>query len=136
MEEKAEIREVSEREVWVEEERLCLGEDNIFYVTSDGAVDEKMAIKIKEITLKFMRMAEGKMHLLIDLNKAGKQSLEARKTWDELSEHEKCGKVALFGLHPVARVIASFAMGISKKKDMRFFKTKEDALAWLKEEVR
>jgi len=29
--------------------------------------------------------------------------------------------------------MASFFMGASKKKDMRFFKTKEEALAWLKE---
>ena len=48
-------------------------------------------------------------------------------------ENEKIGKVALFGLHPVARVIAAFIMGITRKKDMRFFKSKEEALAWLKE---
>jgi len=50
-----------------------------------------------------------------------------------VSEYEKTGKVAVFGLHPVARVIASFVMGVSKNKDMRFFKAKEEALAWLKE---
>ncbi len=43
------------------------------------------------------------------------------------------GKVALFGLHPVARVVASFFMGATKKKDMRFYKTRGEALAWLKE---
>jgi len=48
-------------------------------------------------------------------------------------EHERTGKVALFGLNPVARVIASFVMGVTRKKDMRFFKTREEALAWLRE---
>ena len=71
--------------------------------------------------------------MLIDITKAKKQSPEARMTWKELSEHEKIEKIALFGLHPVARVLASFIIGQSKKKDMRFFKTKEEALAWLKE---
>jgi hypothetical protein len=28
-------------------------------------------------------------------------------------------------------VIASFVMGLSEKKDFRFFETKESALAWL-----
>ena len=51
----------------------------------------------------------------------------------EAFEDEKIGKVALFGLHPVARVIASFVMGVTKKEDMRFFRTKEEALAWIKD---
>jgi hypothetical protein len=30
------------------------------------------------------------------------------------------------------RVLASFFMGLSKNKNMRFFKAKEEALAWFK----
>ena len=125
--------EEQEREIWVGENRHYLGEDNILYVTVVGEVDEKVAIACREAAFKLMNIVEGKVNVLIDVNKAGKQSPEARKVWTELSEHEKFGKVALFGLHPVARVLASFVMGVSKKKDMRFFKTKEEALAWLKE---
>ena len=50
-----------------------------------------------------------------------------------MHEDEKLVKIAIFGLNPVARVIASFIMGVAKKKDQRFFKTKEEALAWLKQ---
>ena len=49
------------------------------------------------------------------------------------AELEKIGKIAMFGMHPVARVVASFVMGVTNKEDMRFFKSKEDALLWLKE---
>ena len=128
-----EIKQVSEREIWVGESRFYLDEDNIIYHTIVGEVDEKIAIAHKEATLIFHNMAEGKVNILGDINKAGKQSPEARKIWRELSEHKKTGKVALYGMHPVARVIASFVMGVSRKKDMCFFKTKEEALAWLKE---
>ena len=76
------------------------------------------------------------MNVFIDLNKAGKGSPEARKIWKKLTENEKTGRVAFFGLHPVARVLASFTMGVSKNKDMRFFKTREEALEWLKESKR
>jgi len=120
------------REIKIGENRLYLGEDNILYVTNVGEVDEKMAIAIKEVVLKLMNVAEGKVHTLTDLNMAGKTSPAARKVFQELADHEKQGKNAFFGLHPVARVLASFFMGISKKKDMRFFKTKEEALEWLK----
>ncbi len=121
------------REICVGEYRLCLGEDNIIYVIAVGETDEKLAIAVKEAGIKLMNMVEGKVNILIDLNKAGKSSPEVRRIHRELAEHEKTGKVAFFGMHPVARVIASFFMGVSKKKDMRFYKTKEEALVWLKE---
>ena len=135
MEEKeVKIKQVSEREIWVGENRFYLGEDNIICITMGPEyTDEKIALVCKEVSLRIFNMVEGKVNELIDLNKAGKQSSEARKIGREMFEHEKVGKVALFGMHPVARVIASFVMGVSKNKDMRFFKTKEEALAWLKE---
>jgi hypothetical protein len=133
MEQEVEIKQVSEREFWVGGDRLYLGEDNIVYVTSVGEVDEKKAIAIEEVFLKLLNVVEGEINLFIDINKAAKHSSEARKVWQELSEHKKFRKIALFGLHPVARVLASFVMGVSKKEDLRFFKTKKEALAWLKE---
>jgi len=125
--------EEKEREIWVGENRIYLGEDNMLSLTILGEVDEEIEIGINEACLKLMNMVEGRVNTLIDLNKAGKTSLGARKRQVEISGHEKTGKVALFGLHPVARVVASFFMGISQKKDVRFFKTREEALAWLKE---
>ena len=125
--------EEKDREIWVGGNRVYLGEDNILCLTILGEVDEKIEIGINEACLKLMNMVEGKVNTLVDLNKAGKTSPGARMRQKEISEHEKVGKVALFGLHPVAKVLASFFMGISKNKDMRFFKTKEEALAWLKE---
>jgi len=134
MEEKeVEVRQVSEREIWVGESRFCLGEDDILYETIVGKQDEKTVIAALEYHNKFKNMVEGKMKMLLDINRAGQVSSGARKIGKETFEDEKVGKVAFVGLHPVARVIASFVMGVTRKKDMRFFKTKEEALAWLKE---
>jgi hypothetical protein len=133
MEEKpVEIKQVSEREIWVGENRMYLGEDNIFYITVVGEVDGKTAAEVTEIDNKFKSMVEGKLNVLADLNKGGKQSVEARKIWKEMTEDDRTGKIAMYGMHPVARVLASFVMGVSRKKDVRFFKTKEEALTWLK----
>jgi len=125
--------EKKEREIWVGESRTYLGEDNIIYVTAAGSPDEKTAIANKEAIIKLASMVEGKVNVLLDVTAVGKQSLEARKVWKEYNEYEKFGKLALVGLHPVAQVVASFVMGACKKKDMRFFKTKQEALVWLKE---
>ena len=122
-----------DREIWVGGNRIYLGEDNILYITVVGEVDGKAAAAVKEIDRKFKSMSEGKLHVLGDLNKAGKQSAEARNIWKEMTEDDRTGKIAMCGMHPVAQVIASFVMGITRKQDMRFFKTKEEALAWLRE---
>ena len=125
--------EKKEREIWVEESRTYLGEDNIIYVTAAGSPDEKAAIANKEALVELASTVEGKVNVLLDINAVGKQSAEARKVWNEYNEYEKIGKLALVGLHPVAQVVASFVMGTSKKKSMRLFKTKQEALVWLKE---
>ena len=125
--------EEKDREIWIGENRMYLGEDNILHVTLVGEVNNKIAIAMKETDLKFKSMVEEKVDVLADLSKARKPTPEARRIWREMSEHDKTGKIAMFGMHPVARVLASFVMGISNKKDMRFFKIKEEAQAWLKE---
>ncbi len=124
---------VKEREIWVGENKLYLDEDNIVHITVVGELDEETQTAINNAGYKLISTVEGKMNALVDLNKAGKISPGARKRQVEISEYEKTAKVAMFGLHPVARVLASFFMGVSQKKDMRFFRTEEEALAWLKE---
>jgi hypothetical protein len=125
--------EEKELEIRIGESTYRLGKDNIGYVTIIGEADEKIANGYKEAALTIFDMIEGTLNVLVDVNKAGKLSPEVRSVIKDMSEHEKLGKVAIFGLHPVSRVIASFVMGAAKKKDMHFFKTKEEAFAWLKE---
>lgn len=125
--------EEKHREIWAGGNSIYLGRDNILHLTISGEVDEETQIGINEACYRLMNMVEGKVNTLIDLNKAGKTSTGARKRQVELAGHEKVGRVAIFGLHPIARVIASFVMGLSRNKDWRLFKTREEALAWLKE---
>jgi hypothetical protein len=121
------------REFWVGENRFYLGEDNIFYVTQSGNIDDKIAINVKEKISILLSSIEGKVNWLVDLNASGKQSPQARTFQREITEHEKTRKCVLLGVHPVARVIAAFSIGISQNKDLRFFKAREEALTWLKE---
>jgi len=134
MEEKSvEIKQVSEREIWVGESRFFLGEDGILYETMVVKNDEKTVLAFMDASNILISNFEGKIKFCIDLNKAEQSTSEARKKgWRRLDD-ERYGKIAFFGIHPVARVLASFFMGVTKKKDTRFFKSKEDALAWLKE---
>lgn len=125
--------EKQEREIKVGDNRIYLREDNIISLDIAGEIDEDKAKKICAASLKFMNMVEGKVHTLVNNDKAGKQTAQARKIFSEFVKNEKYGKCAIFGAHPVARVIASFFIGMAGIKDNRFFKSKEEALSWLKE---
>lgn len=128
------INQISENEIWVGKNKLSLINDNIIYVVSVGEQTSQMAKAHKSVCLNFSSKINGKTNYLIDLNKCGKNSPEARKTWIELSSHKNTHKVATFGLNPVARVIASFVIGVYNQNNMRFFKTKEKGLEYLLEE--
>ena len=125
--------EEKDRGIWVADNRLYLDEDNILHVIRVGVVDKEAAIEIASSALKLVELVDGKVKILTDLNRAGGSSSEARRVYQEMLEHVKLDRLALCGLHPVARVIASFTMGVTKKRTVRFFTTKAEALAWLKD---
>ncbi len=128
------IKKVSDYEYLIAENiTTLLIDQNIIRVTAIGEQTLEVANAQREINYKLFEFAGEKINFLIDLNRCGKNSPEARQIWKELSENEKTDKVATFGLHPVARVIASFVIGISQKNNQRFFKTEEEAINWLLE---
>ena len=133
IDEKIEVREISDKEIWVKTNKFSIIHDNIIYVIAVGEQTTEFAKAQAEICMKMSGLIKGKVNFMIDLNKSGKNSPGARKTWKTLTEHDNTGKVATFGLHPVAKVIASFVMRVSGGNKMRFFSTKEEAIAWLKE---
>jgi hypothetical protein len=120
------------REIHIGEHLFHLAEDNILYITVVGEQDEKTALAMKEAAIKFTGMVEDKLNIFVDNSKAGKASPAARKLFNDLMDLKEFGRIAIFGAHPVARVLATFVIGISRKKDVRFFSSREKALAWLR----
>lgn len=128
-----EIKQISESEFWVGENRYYFDKDNILYINAIGELNEELAKVVLKAHTKLTNKVEGKVFLLVDLNKAGKPSANARKIILEITDSEKCEKSAFFGMHPVARMVASFTIGISKNKKMQFFKNVLEARNWLKQ---
>ena len=102
----------------------------IYFCTINGSLTKW----IDYIFCTSLKILSGKVNVLVDLNKTEMPTHDARKRGQNAFESEKIGKVALFGMHPVARVLASFVIGVTKKENLRFFKSKDEALAWLKED--
>jgi len=126
-----EIVQISEKEFCVGGSKSSIIENNIIQVIVQGEQTAESSILQTEVNDKLASLINGKINYLIDLNKCGRNSPEARAAWKKACEDENTRKVAVFGLNPVARVLASFVFGISKMRDQRFFATKEEALSWI-----
>ncbi len=123
-----------DREIHVGESTVCLHEDNILHATIVGDCDEETAIGIRNAGNTLTCLVEGPVNVLVNFDRAGEASRAARRIFEEMTKHEKTGAVAFVGFHPVARVLASFFMGMLRGQHMRFFKTEEEALDWLGKE--
>jgi len=126
-----EIEQISDYEFHLGENVTTLLDGNIIYVVAKGEQTKEIAQKHQKIVEILGSKVQGKINYLIDVNQSGKNSPEARDIWKMLSSDEKTNKVAVFGLNPVAKVLASFVIGNYKKKNLLFFKTKEEAMHWL-----
>ena len=127
-----EIKVVGEKEVWINENRVFL-DGNIIYDIGVGGSDGHLASAIRDAIFRFRSMITGHAGLLVDLNRATKPSVDARKIYLEITNDERLNKIALIGLHPVARVLASSLTMVTLKNNVRFFKTKEEAVLWLQD---
>ena len=97
------------QEYYVDRHHYCLTDDYIICVTLNGAVDYEQALRCKAVSTKLHTMFEGPKRVLVDLNKAGKQSAEARKVFAELTD---------LGARPVKSCSLGFASG---SKNNSFF---------------
>ncbi|MBN1951908.1 MAG: hypothetical protein JW801_11970 [Bacteroidales bacterium] len=122
-----EIIQVSESEFLIGTNKIFLAPPSTVFVIAIGEQTEKIALKHREHHQILAESFSKEINYLIDLNQCGKNHPGARSVWVELSERESTRKVALVGLHPVARVIASFVMNFTKNSSTRFFSSREEA---------
>ena len=127
------FEKINDKEYMLGINRVTLIENNIIYVQAKGPQTYEMSLAYKEICHLIYANVEGKINYLINLNECSKNESAARETWKDLSSEDKTNKAATFGLNPVARVIASFVIGTYGNDNLRFFKSYEDAKAWLQE---
>jgi len=120
-----------QQRIFVGDSTAYIDDHNIVHITAIGDTDDASAQQIRSVALGYMEGLEGPVDCIIDMNTAGKPSSKARKIFKELSDHHRINKVALFGIHPVAEVLASFMIGISRRRNIRFFRSKDEAMDWL-----
>ena len=121
------------KEIKVGNNTVRIGDDHTIYVTAVGEITDQSVAAHKKVYYELLgSLAENeKVDFLVDINNTGKQSPKARKLWNEISEDKRVRGVAVFGAKLISKVIANFVMGLSQKKELRLFDTKEEAMLWL-----
>jgi len=127
--------QVTEKEFKIGENRISILDDSILFIEVIGEQTDDHARAIRQNFQHLFSLFPGKVKQLVDLNKSGKSSSAARELFKMLNDPKYTDKVAIMGMHPVARVLASFVIGTGKKKNVRIFSGREEALAWLKSET-
>ncbi len=117
--------------IWIGSHLFYLDNGNILNVVPSGDVDTETAKLIKQAFLKLLGSVEGEVKILADLRAGGIPSIEARKVAVEIFNKDQVKRIAFFGVNPVVRIIATFIVNVASKKELRFFKLKEEAVHWL-----
>jgi hypothetical protein len=123
---------ISEKEFRVGQNQIYIIDDSIIYIEAVGEQTDEMAAVIRQNYKQVFSRITGKVKQLINLNSSGKSSPASRRLFREMNNTVEVDKVAIYGLHPVARVLASFVMDSNNQKHIRFFRDKEKALEWLR----
>jgi hypothetical protein len=114
------------------ENRITIMDHSIVYIEVIGEQTDEHARLILENLQMVMASMPGKIKQLVNLNQSGKSSLRSREVFKHLNDENISEKVAVFGIHPVARVLAMFVTGLTLQKNVRFFTNEEEALSWLR----
>ncbi len=120
-------------EILIGKHHFLFDSNNILHVTPSGIVSYEDSVKIREVFISILDSTDGKVNVMVDLNYAGKPSLNARKVAKEIMSRDKIEKIAFVGMHSVAGVIASFMIKFLNKNEAQFFNTKQEALNWIQE---
>lgn len=126
-------KQINEQEFTIGENRIVLLDNSTIYIEAIGEQTDDHAREILKLYQKLYSELPGKINQLVNLNRSGKSSPKARQVYEEMNNHERTYKVAVYGIHPVARVLAAFVTGLTEKKNIEFFINKEEAMAWLNE---
>lgn len=116
-------------EIWV-------GDDGIAYGNSRGHEDEESALGIQALFFEIHSRLGGKFPMCFDISALDDLAPKARKIWSNtaLSKDSPFSLVAVYGGGFFISSLMNFYARIAHMP-VRLFRTKEDAVTWLKEDA-
>ena len=72
------------------------------------------------------------LHIYVDTSQFEKLSVEGRRTFSKMNQDNRLGRIASTGGNRILNTLARFIMIASKRNNIRYFSSEEEALDWLK----
>jgi hypothetical protein len=114
--------------IWWDEEL------EIVRASAPGVIDENVAQRIWQGTLRMAEEHGDGLDWLIDLSHMTKATSRARKILARASGHPSIRKYAFVGASTFMRTVANFVAAAAGQKNAMHFGTEQEALRWLREE--
>ncbi len=121
---------------------LSYDDDNdILYLKILGSIERE---DLQKLTSRFNELFEGKprRYVLTDMSESitldsKVMTKQMRETYREFSDLLNADRSAIVGASPSMRMVAKIVLAITgRSKDTKFFNAKEEALSWLKGEIK
>lgn len=111
---------------------ITVEEDGILRVHVSGQLDEEAMNSLTEELRRILEKRSGKANILVDAIAGVEISSKARKIGARMAKWPRIGRIAIYGVGVVSKVLALFMIEISGKENMKFFENEEEALKWLR----
>ena len=113
---------------------MRMGDDHILRVAFVGDTGERGAQAFIEALGPFLEATTETepLYAILDATRAGKLSAKARNIFFGLNRDSRVGQVAVIGTRRYLRVLGSFILKATRRDNIGFFDTEEQAIAWLK----
>ena len=113
------------------------GTDGIIYIDVPKGISEQDIYKLIDEAEKFLKGLSGEAKILVDMSEAtifrsAGFRKKAAKKMKEIAQGPGFKKAAMVGKDIFRRTIVSFVITAAGIKNVKVFKTKEEALKWLK----
>ncbi|MFT7585231.1 MAG: hypothetical protein ACI9EW_001655 [Cellvibrionaceae bacterium] len=109
-------------------------EEGILLSSFRGKIDLDSVNEFVTNVEPYLDGASSVLHFIVDANNEERWSLSARREFTKIFDSKSYGKVGILNAERVTRIVATFLMVATRRKDsVRFFDNESDALAWLKE---
>lgn len=126
------IKYISEKEIYIDDAHMLIGDDDIMYITSGYNHTQKQAETISKTIINILDKRNLSIKMFLNISCGNKPETPARRVFYELLKHQKIEKIAVYGATSFNRIIASFIVGVVGTRNINFFKEKEEAMNWLK----
>lgn len=113
---------------------LEMVEEKVLRMAFIGDIDEEEARAYYAELENYLSAASNKapIHVISHIEKVDSFSAGARRSFAEMNQDHRIGKIGVIGASPIYETLGSLIMRVTNRKNIRFFDGDAEALNWMR----